>query len=87
MTIAKSLLNRGSEFYVDGFPQIEEPEPTASPRKYPVMLQRKSDGEFFMGHVVTFMDLLDWCDMKGYELIDLYAGTRVAYSHERTDLR
>lgn len=84
MTIAKSLLSNES-FYVDGFPVLEPAQD--APRFYRVMLQRKSDNVFVMGHVVTFLDLLDWCDWHGYDLFELQAGARQAYAHERTDLR
>jgi len=89
MTIARSLLGKGN-FSVDGFPQIPDlpgVNPDLLPKHYQVLLHKIGGkwNEFVMGHVVSFLDIEDWCQMKGYRLVDLWH-TRPAYSHERTDL-
>ena len=61
-----------------GFPAVD------GPKRYNVLVC-KGD-KVFLGHVVSFLDIEDWCVMKGYDLKDVDPGTRFAYEHERTQL-
>lgn len=87
MTIARSELHRDSTFEV-----IEEcpatiPSENNEPRFYRVMLTRAMGRlDPLYGHVVTHLRLQDWCDMKGYRLMNLYPGDRRALPGEKTDL-
>ncbi len=51
-----------------------------------VCKQRADELEVMIGHIVTHLDLDDYCDMHGLQLVDLQRGTRRALSHERTEL-
>jgi hypothetical protein len=88
MTLAKSLIG-SHEINIDfdndsSFPPVST---DLLPKRYPVSLTKMGEKwEFYMGYVVSFLDIQDWCDMHGYKLVELYRGTRPAYSHERTDL-
>jgi hypothetical protein len=91
MTLAKSLLKNGSQFNVDGLPQVPDLpgfEKDLLPKKYNVMLAKIGGkwNEFVMGHVVTFLEIDEWAEMHGYKIVTLFLGTRPAYSTERTDL-
>jgi hypothetical protein len=91
MTIARSLLNSGNSFNVDGLPQVPDLpgfNVELLPKKFNVLLHKIGGkwNEFAMGSVVTFLEIDEWCELKGYKLVELYRGTRPAYPHERTDL-
>ena len=89
MTIARSLIGKGN-FNVDGLPQVPDLPGFDSellPKRYEVMLAKVGGkwNDFQIGHVVTYLSLDEWCEMKGYRIVENY-GNRPAYSHERTDL-
>jgi hypothetical protein len=88
MTIARSLLGNGS-INIDGFPGETLPPVSAEllPKKYNVMLHKVGGkwNDFVLGHVVTYLEIDEWCEMKGYKIVQVY-NSRPAYSHERTDL-
>ena len=57
------------------------------PTQYQVQLckvDEKRDTK--QGFVVSFLDIEDWCLMKGWELLKLLPGTRLANLSERTEL-
>lgn len=92
MTLARSILQ---PFHFQVSDELF-PKPKADPiedkplvlMSYPVTLKPPGGkwNEFKIGHVVTHLELSDWCLMKGYQLVNCYAGSRRADSHERTDL-
>lgn len=90
MTLAKSLIGK-PDFDID-FDNHSKMLPPVSedllPKRFPVLLAKIGGrwNEFVMGYVVSHLEIQDWCDMHGYKLVELYRGTRPAYSHERTDL-
>lgn len=61
-----------------------------SPKRFPVLLQKGKrlggKDKFYYGHVVTYLDLVDWCQMKGYQLFFSYPSIRHAKKSERTNL-
>jgi hypothetical protein len=61
---------------------------TPPPTRYPVRLLKKGGHKLdqFYGAVVSHLALQDWCDLHGYEVLEVYAGTRPAFENERTDL-
>jgi len=56
------------------------------PIKYPVSLVETKTNTLVMGHVVTHLELEDWCWMKGYSLFTLDGGAELALRNERTSL-
>jgi hypothetical protein len=56
------------------------------PYRFPVMLLKEGTTVPVIGYVVTHLSLDEWCEMKGYKLMDQYPGHRVAFPDERTDL-
>lgn len=81
---------------------LEAPLPHDSPetvlKRFPVLLWRKVPGvprsneqptwqdKRFYGHVVSYLDLADWCTMHGYQLFHSYPSIRRAKYGERTHL-
>ena len=60
----------------------------ALPMLYRVVVckQGSDETEVMMGHIVTHLELDDYCDMHGLQLVRLQFGTRRAGPHERTEL-
>jgi hypothetical protein len=89
MTLARSIL-QPFHFQVNDelFPEVSKPEKPLVLMSYPVTLHKigGSWNEFKIGHVVTYLDLDDWCLMKGFRLVGTHKGTRRAAPTERTDL-
>lgn len=58
------------------------------PFRYNVVVCRakNEETEVMLGHIVTHLELDDYCAMHGYQLVKLQFGTRRAFPHERTEL-
>lgn len=56
------------------------------PIKYACTLSRKDSGMLVIGTIITHLELSDWCEMKGYDLVSLDQSPDLALSHERTEL-
>lgn len=60
------------------------------PIKYPVTLEKINTSSKMhlleMGHVVTHLELADWCDWHGYQLFTLDGNPELALPGERTKL-
>lgn len=57
------------------------------PTQYQVQVRKVDDQrDTKQGFVVSFLDIEDWCLMKGWELLKLLPGTRQAHYSERTEL-
>ncbi len=87
MTLAKSLIGK-SDFNIDFNDTLPSVSADLLPKRFPVSLVKAGGkwNQFSLGYVVTYLDIEDWCTMHGYKLVELFPGTRPAYSHERTDL-
>jgi hypothetical protein len=46
----------------------------------------RNPGTMVMGTVCTFLELADWCAMKGYDLVKCGESPELALPHERTEL-
>lgn len=59
------------------------------PRKYAVIVQKEGPNsrlnEFIVGHVVSFLDIDDWCVMHKYNLQTLFSTVEAEHG-ELTDL-
>jgi hypothetical protein len=58
----------------------------AQPFLYNVVVCRADETEVMLGHIVTHLELDDYCALHGYQLVKLQFGTRRALAHERTEL-
>jgi hypothetical protein len=56
------------------------------PIKYTCMLARKESGMLVHAKVITHLELSDWCEMKGYDLLVMDAPPDMAMPNERTEL-
>ena len=57
---------------------------TSLPNRYNVMVGKTEDGkwDWKIGHVITHLDINDWCRLHGYKLREVYPGTRPAFPSE-----
>jgi hypothetical protein len=57
------------------------------PFRYNVVVCRdKDENEVLLGHIVTHLELDDYCALHKLQLVKLQFGTRRAFPHERTEL-
>jgi hypothetical protein len=80
VTVARSVVHNGSFI-------VEDPFPHEGAKVYRVMVTpKKGRINPSYGTVVTHLSLEDWCDMKGWKLVQHYSGDRWALPSEKTDL-
>lgn len=81
MTLARHPIGSTIHFPIK---EVKLPQPI----HYPVMLHKKNGGwkDFYIGYVVTHLDIHDWCEANGYKLVTLHRGMRPAHPNEFTDL-
>jgi len=68
---------------------FNSPEEGSQPKRYNVILHRRGAalGDLTMGAVVSHLSIWDWCQLNGYNMVQLYPdATRNARANERTDL-
>jgi hypothetical protein len=76
-------------------PFINVPQPIVedgTPKRIPVLVREKvlggaeGEGRFLYGYIVTHLDVRDYCELHGLDLIQVMMGTREALPHEKTEL-
>jgi hypothetical protein len=73
----------------DPFTTVPSPEvDDGIPKRIPVMVikAKGAEWEYLYGHIVTHLDVKDYCDMHGLTLVEVFRGTRAALRTEQTEL-